>query len=57
MELYDLADGRRRTFDEGNLVDVGVLDVSSSAVIYRHPTSGSGRRLIRFDPRVLPYDG
>lgn len=56
MELYDLTDGRQRTWDETDIVDVGILHLAEDLVVYKTPTPDTGRHLVRFDPRLVPYD-
>ena len=57
LAIYELSDGRRRSWEEGtDLVDLGVLFISTNTVIYRHPAADFGSRLVRFDPGVVPYD-
>lgn len=55
LELYDLADGRVRIWDETGLVDIGILFLSSTGVIYTNPQL-DGEHLVRFDPTLLAYE-
>jgi len=58
LELYDLADGRRRTFEAPPATGFSFdpLYVSDEEVLLLVIADG-GRTLFRIDPSALPYDG
>lgn len=52
IELYDLVDGRRRTYaTPDDIAASHVLFIAADRVIYPHAS-----QLVQFDPRLLPYD-
>lgn len=52
IELYDLADGRRRTYaTPDDIVTRTTLYISADRILY-----AAGRRLVQFDPRMIAYD-
>ena len=52
IEIYDLSDGRRRSYSmPDDIASQYTLFVSTDHIVY--PVNG---RLVQFDPRLLPYD-